>query len=133
VQSVASILDRFRRAAGVPAAAVDDIAAEVAPVFAALEQVEAEAQTILASAVEQARHIRADAEARAATLHAACDERARAEYARAESESEHASHTRLEAVEVEARQEAELLRREGRLRMAELVEEVVACVRGAAR
>jgi hypothetical protein len=102
-------------------------------VFAVLEQVEAETQTILASAVEQARHILADAEARAATLRAAWDERARAEYVRAEAESEHASHTKLEAVEVEARRETELLRQQGQLRMAELVEEVVACVRGAAR
>jgi hypothetical protein len=133
MQSVASILDRFRRAAGVPAAAVDDIAVELAPVFAALEQVEAEAQTIHASAVEQARQILAEAETRAATLRAAWDERARAEYARAESEFEHASHTELEAVEVEARRETERLRRQGRLRMAEFVEDVVACVRGAAR
>lgn len=133
MQSVASILDRFRRTAGVPAAAAEDVAGELAPVFAALERVEAEAQALQEAAAEEARRVLATAEARAAEIRAEWRERAQAEYERAASESQGASVGDIEAVEVEAREEARRLRRLGERRMAGLVEDVVACVRAAAR
>jgi hypothetical protein len=133
VQSVASILDRFRRTAGVPAAAAEDIAGELPPVFAALEQVEAEARALRAAAAEEARRVVAAAAARAVEIRADWRERAQAEYERAASDSEGASVAEIEAVEAEAREEVQRVRRLGEQRMAGLVEEVVACVRAAAR
>jgi hypothetical protein len=133
VQSVASILDRFRRTAGVPAAAAEDIAGELAPVFAALERVEAEARALQEAAAEEARRVLAGAAARAVEIRADWRERAQAEYERAASESQGASAAEVEAVTVTAREEAQRVRRLGERRLAGLVEDVVACVRAAAR
>jgi hypothetical protein len=133
MQSVASILDRFRRSAGVPAAAADDVAGELAPVFAALEQLEAEAQAIRDAAVREADQLLEETEARVAETVAAWHEQAQAERRRAESDCERAAARRAEAVEAEARAEAALLRERGRERIAGLVDEVLACVRMVAR
>jgi vacuolar-type H+-ATPase subunit H len=46
VGPASGFLERFRRSAGVPAAAGDDVAAELAPVFATLDRIEGEAAEI---------------------------------------------------------------------------------------
>jgi hypothetical protein len=133
VQSVASILDRFRRAAGVPAAAAEDLPAELAPVFGALEHVEAEARAVLEAAEREASQAIAAAEAHGAEIRAAWRDRAQAEYARAESERRSAAAARAEIVEAEAREQARQIRRQGEERLEAMVAEVIDCVRAAAR
>jgi hypothetical protein len=133
MQSVASILDRFRRPAGVPAAAAEDIAAELTPVFAALEELEEEAKTIRDDAAREAEQLLAAAEARSAEILAAWGQRAQAEGARMESDCERAAATQVEAAEAAGREQAQRLRERGHRRMPGLVAEVVACVKEAAR
>jgi flagellar biosynthesis/type III secretory pathway protein FliH len=130
LQSVATILDRFRRTAGVPAVVAEDIAAELAPVFAVLEQLEAEAQEILERAAGEAGQTLADAESRCQQICADWHERAQTEYERAEAKRVRASRAEIQALATEAEKQVRLLRQRGERQMEELVEEVVACVRG---
>ena len=125
-----SFLDRFRRVAGVPAAVTDDIAAELAPLFAALDDLDREAAEIERSvaegaagkahrAIEEIQQILSDAAGQAEA------ERADAIKAgRRSAEAEAA--TIIRAAEIEA----DRIRGEGRQRLPALVAEVVECVEG---
>ena len=133
VRPVSTILDRFRRAAAVPAGVGDDLARELAPVFAALDEIESECDRVRADAV-------ATAERRVAETHAvaAADSawsRQAAETARAEAEAERRRALEEEAPRLrrEAEAEARRVRAQGETRLAELVDAVVACVRAEGR
>lgn len=133
VRPVSTILDRFRRAAAVPAGVGDDLARELAPVFAALDEIESECDRVRADAAAVAE--RRVADARAAAAAGSARGREAAEAARAEAEAERRRVLEREALELrrEAEAEAERIRARGELRLAELVDAVVACVRAAAR
>lgn len=124
-------LERFRRPAGVPAAATDELETELIPVFAALEDVEAEAARLRAEAEQEADRRLTAASAEAARRLADWRRRADAERVRARDERRHALETEAHAVELEARDEAERLLRDGRTRIPGLVAAVVAAVREA--
>ena len=123
-----SFLDRFRRVAGVPAAARDDVALELAPLFAALDDLEAEAAGIERSAAQTA----------AAKAHAVTEEieqLLRDAAGQAEAERADAIKVGRRAVEAEAMRiareaeaEAARIREEGRRRLPELVADVLNCV-----
>ena len=66
MRPVGSVLERFRRAAAVPAAAGDTVEAELMPVFAALDEIEAEAAQIRADARAEAERRLARARRRGA-------------------------------------------------------------------
>ena len=60
MKPLSDLFDRFRRTAGVPAAAADDLTAELAPVFAALEEIDAAAAEVRARAARPAEERLAD-------------------------------------------------------------------------
>jgi hypothetical protein len=123
-----SFLDRFRRVAGVPATARDDVAAELAPLFAALAGLEQEAQAIERSATEVA----------AARAHAATEEielilrdavgQAEAERADAIKAGRRAAEAAAAEIVRAAEAEAERVRAEGRRRLPGIAAEVLGCV-----
>jgi hypothetical protein len=131
VRPVSTILDRFRRAAAVPAAVGDELANELAPLFLALDSIEDESSRVREAAAEAAE--RRLALARADAVELTTQARARAEAVRAETEAgrramrEAEARELLAAAEAEARQVSE----RGAARAPELVAEVLVCVRGA--
>jgi hypothetical protein len=133
VRPVNTILDRFRRVAAVPAAAGDDLARELAPLFAALDAIEEEANQLRARAALAAERRLEDAAAEAA--HLAVVGRAEAEEARREAEidARRASAKQSGALGRAAEAEVRRIREDGASRIPALVEEVVACVKGGAR
>jgi hypothetical protein len=121
-------LERFRRPAGVPAAATDELETELIPVFAALEDVEAEAARLRADAEQEADRRVTAASAEAARRLADWRRRAEAERVRARDERRRALEAEAEAVETESQAEADRILREGRERIRELVAAVVAAI-----
>lgn len=133
MRPVNTILDRFRRVAAVPAAAGDDLARELAPLFAALDAIEEEANQLRAQAALAAERRLEAASAEAA--HVAAVGRAEADEARrdAEIDARRASAKQSDALARAAEAEADRIREAGASRIPALVQEVVACVRGGAR
>jgi hypothetical protein len=126
---VSTILDRFRRAAAVPAGVGDDLARELSPVFAALDAIEAECQRVRADAAEAAERRVAAARSEAAV--GSARSREHAELVRTETEADRRRAREQEArlLRAEAEAEAERVRERGAAAMPELVAAVVACVR----
>ena len=132
MRPVSTILDRFRRAAAVPADVGDDLARELAPVFAALDAIEAECEQVRREAGGTAERRVAAARAEAAVVSARS--RQRAEEARAEAEAERRRARAQEArgLRAEAADEARRIAELAAERVPGLVEQVVACVRAGA-
>ena len=128
-----AILDRFRRSAGVPAAVSDDLAAELAPVFHALDLIEAEADRIREAALRRAAVIASETQAE--IEHLLADARAQAEAERAEAikAGRRAAQAELRAIETRAQEEAAEIGRVGGTRIGPLVAEVVRCVEASPR
>jgi len=74
-----TLLDRFRRGVAVPAAAGDDLAAELAPVFASLERFEEEAAEVARSSARRAEDRLAEGREQVARISATWRETAEAE------------------------------------------------------
>jgi hypothetical protein len=132
VRPVSTILDRFRRAAAVPAAVGDDLARELAPVFAALDEIEAECQSIRADAAAAAERRVAAARAEAAVGSARGREETEAVRAEAEGERRRAREDEARRLRDEAEAEAGRVRERSEALLPELVAAVVRCVRGGA-
>lgn len=128
MRGVGSLLERFRRPAGVPAAATEELDTELMPVFAALEEVEAEAARLREEAMQEADRRVEAASGEAARRLADWRRKADAERARARDERRRALSAEARAVEDVARAEAERLLRGGRERIPELVVAVISCV-----
>ena len=126
---MSTILDRFRRAAAVPAGVGDDLARELAPVFASLDAIEAECERVRADAAEAAE--RRVAALRAESAVVSSRSRGHAEQVRTETEAERrrAREEEARALRAEAEAEAERIRERGAAAVPELVAAVVACVR----
>jgi vacuolar-type H+-ATPase subunit H len=123
-------LERFRRPAGVPPAATDELASELIEVFSTLDEVEEEARAIRDEASrEAARRIDA-ATVAAETALAEWRRRAQAERVRAESERHDEIAAGAEAIEARARAEARRLLERGHGRIPALVADVVSCITG---
>ncbi len=130
MRPVSLILDRFRRAAAVPAAVGDDLAHELAPLLAALDTIEAESELVRARAADTAERRLAAARAEAAGVSARARQRAEAERRRAEAAHRRAREAEAHALLTAAEGEAERIRERGSARAPELVDAVVACVQG---
>jgi uncharacterized membrane protein YqiK len=129
VGPLGSLLERFRRSGGVPAAVSDDLSAELLPVFAALEAVEVEAARIREAAHADAERRREAAAVQAERTLAAARKQAEAERARAEAARREAATAAARAVEAAALAEADRIRTIGRERIPALVDEIVQSVR----
>ena len=133
MRPVNTILERFRRAAAVPAAAGDEVARELAPLFAALDAIEEEGDELRARATRAAERRLEDARADAAELAATARQEAEDVRRRAELDARRASVEQAEALVAAAEVEARRIREAGAERIPALVRDVVACVKGAAR
>ena len=132
VRPVSTILDRFRRAAAVPAGVADDLARELAPVFAALDAIEEDCRRAHAEAVAAAERRVAAARADAAVVSARGRERAEAVRAAAEAERRRAREAEAQALRADSEAEAARIREEGADRIPALVAAVVDCIRAEA-
>ncbi|MGZ4256614.1 MAG: hypothetical protein ACXVRE_02485 [Gaiellaceae bacterium] len=123
------LLDRFRRTAGVPAAAADDLRSELAPVFAALVEIDAAAADVRARAEERAQERLAAAHAEAERVETARQARAEEARRRAASERHRLAEEEARAIVAAAEAEAGRVRARGRERTGRLAAEVADCVR----
>ncbi len=127
------ILERFRRGAGVPSAAADDVAAELAPLFAALDEIEEEAERRREAARARGRAYLDDASEEAHGIVAAYRDRAEAVHRRAVERSRGAAEEQSRALVADAERHARDIQARGEERLPQLVAAVVACVREGAR
>lgn len=126
---IGGFLERFRRTSGMPARMGDEAAVELAPVFAALDSFEREAQELRHGAERMAAQRLHEAREEAAAL--AADARERAGFERGDALKAGLRAADVETAEILARGEAEarVIRRRGEERLPELVAEVVERVR----
>lgn len=128
MRPVSTWLERFRRP-GVPAAASEELDAELMPVFAELDEIEQEAASIRLEADREAAARVETADAEAAKIFARWQAEAEAERVRAEAERREALAGEARSIERLARAEAARLRERGLERMPALVAAIVACIR----
>ena len=127
MRPVSNWLDRFRRP-GVPAAASEELDAELLPVFATLDEIEEEAAAIRIEAdAEAARRIEAAA-VEAERIMARWRREAEAERVRAEADRREAVASEARLIELRAQAEAAELRERGLERIPALVATVLACL-----
>jgi hypothetical protein len=124
------VLERFRRAAAVPAVVGDTLEAELMPVFAALDEIEAEAEHIRVGVRREVERRLAVAAAEAEQIVERHRRRAEAERARAEVERREAATREVHAIEAAAQEEAVRILSRGRERIPALVAEVVGSLTG---
>ena len=128
-----NLLERFRRSGGVPAAAGGDLASELAPVFAALDEIEREADGVRRAA-------EAEQGERAARLERELQEIADGARTEADRARDAAFEIARRAAEVDAAsigaegaRRAAAVREAGEERLPGLVEDVVASILGSGR
>lgn len=136
------LLNRFRRLGtppgppaaglGVPARAGASLAAELLPVFAAVDLVEDEVRAIRESAEPEAQEVIAAARAQAARIRSDGARQAESERAAVMEACERDSHAELARIAANAEAEAERIAGTAAARRAELVARAVDHVRGAA-
>jgi hypothetical protein len=142
VTRAGSFLDRFRRlvappgrpseAVGVPASG-EDLEAELAPLLADVDNIDAQAERIDADAHSAAAHIREQAEREAAAILEAAAGSADAERVRAAAERGAQAQRDVALVREQSRAEAARIRGRRDEAVAELVAEVLECVRRTGR
>lgn len=125
---LSALLDRFRRGVAVPAAVGDDLAAELAPVFAELEHFELEARDLRRISAEQAEKRLTEGRERAAEISASWRQAAEAERTRAAEERRRHSREAAFAIEEDGRAKADRIRASASARIPALVAEIVGCV-----
>lgn len=129
VRPVSTILDRFRRAAAVPAAVGDELAGELAPLFLALDAIEEESDRIRGAAQESVERRLAAAREEAAGQTAEAHRLAEAGRAQALAKRREAREAEAQALRAAAEVEARQIRERGAARVPGLVAEAVACVK----
>ncbi len=138
---LADLLDRLRlrrqppgraaAAVGVPAVE-PDVAAELAPLFGRLEQIDAEADAIVQAGRAQAAAIERDAQAQSELILERAAGEAALEAERLRRERRQAAERQAQAILADARSEAERLRERAARRTPSVVEDVLGLlVRGA--
>jgi hypothetical protein len=122
------ILDRFRRPSGVPAAASDDLAAELAPLFAVLDEIEAEAEEIRAGAERRVQSDRADTSEEVEAILVEAAHQAESERAEVAKAARRAAAAQAHSLVLAGEREAARIRSVGRERIPALCAEVVRCL-----
>lgn len=122
-------LDRFRRVAGVPADVAEDTTAELAPVFALLEPLEAELADVAAAAERRRQRLLEEAETEADQILADARGQGEAERAEVLKLGRRAAAAAAAEIVSAAETEAAEIRARARERAPELVARVLACVR----
>ena len=132
MQPLSVLLDRFRRAA-VPAVVGGDVESELAPVFAALEEVQKEAEALRRRAETRAEERLELVRRETALLAAGWRDRADAERERLRADCRRRAPAETQAILAGARAEAERTAVRGRERIPDLLQVVLACVRAQGR
>jgi vacuolar-type H+-ATPase subunit H len=121
-------LDRFRRSAGVPAQVADDLAAELAPLFAVLDAIDRDAAVMRDDAARHAAELResaaAEADRRLATGHAEAEH----ERLRVMAEARGAAEAEADAIRSSGTAEAGRIRVQAQGKISVLAARVVRCV-----
>jgi vacuolar-type H+-ATPase subunit H len=133
---VRDVLYRFRpagapgaaSATGVPKDRRSDAAAELEPLFTAIEPTERSVEAIARRATDEAARIRAEGETRAAEILTAAAARASSEQAAAVAQAQQHSEAEAQALMESARAEAAALLDRAHARMPECVAQVVDAV-----
>jgi len=123
-----AILDRFRGKGGVPAAARDDLALELAPLFLVLDTIEVEASRVREEAVQRAAAIDEATRREVEQIFAEAERQAKLERAKAASVVRRAGDAEVRALGERAEAEAAEVTRVGQERLASLVAAVLRCV-----
>jgi vacuolar-type H+-ATPase subunit H len=130
VSRLSVLLERFRRTAGVPAVPVEAFEAELAPVFAALEEVEADATRVRDRGRAEAAERLTAAKAERERITSAWRPSAEAERARVAAVRRAAAEDEAHDIVAQAEIEASRVRERGGERIPALVDSVLARVRG---
>jgi hypothetical protein len=123
------LLERFRRTAGVPAVPTDAFEAELASVFAALEELEADAKHLRDRSAAEAAERLTDARVERERLTSGWRSLAETERAAVAAARQTAAEEEAHAIGVRAQLEADRVRERGRERIPSLVDSVLTCVR----
>lgn len=123
-------LERFRRPAGVPAGASEELDSELMPVFATLDEIEEEAQMLYSEAQREATRRLEAASREAELVLTRWTRQAEVERVRAETERREAVTSEVHSIEADAAAEAERIRQDGLERIPALVASLIACVEG---
>jgi hypothetical protein len=129
MRPISTVLDRFRRAAAVPAAVGDELSGELAPLFLALDSIEEESERIRRTAEESVDRQLAAARDETAGETAEARRRAEAVRARALAERRETRLAEARALLAAAETEAREIHERGEERVAGLAAAVVACVK----
>jgi hypothetical protein len=121
-------LDRFRRSAGVPAQVTDEVAAELAPLYSALDAIDREAAAIRADAEQRASADRESVTDEVDRRLAAGREHAERERIRVVADARRAAEKAADEIVSAGVAEADRIRAQGRARVPVLVVDVVRCV-----
>ncbi|HWB56971.1 MAG TPA: hypothetical protein VG479_08560 [Gaiellaceae bacterium] len=133
MRPISTVLDRFRRAAAVPAVVGDELTVELAPVFLALDSIEDESDCIRRAAEQSVERQLAAARDETAGETAEAHRRAEAVRARALAERRDARQAEARALLTAAEAEARAIGERGAARAPGLAAEVVACVKAGPR
>lgn len=118
-------LDRFRRTSGVPAAASDDLGVELAPLFALLDAIDAEAAQVREAAERSATAELGTASEEAEAILTGGEEQAEAEWAEAAQAARRAAGADARRIVAMGEVEAARIRARGRERIPALAAAVV--------
>ncbi|MGZ4334753.1 MAG: hypothetical protein ACXVRJ_10850 [Gaiellaceae bacterium] len=125
------LLERFRRTAGVPAVPVEPFEAELASVFAALEELEADATRVRDRGRAEAAERLSAAGAERERITSAWRPSAEAERVRVAAARRAAANEEAHEIVAQAEIEASRVRERGGERIPALVDSVLARIRGA--
>jgi len=125
VGPIAGFLERFRRSAGVPAAVGGEAATELAPVFAALDEIEHEVAALRERSDAAAARRLHEADEEAQQIVAEARERAAAERDEALRAGLQAAEVEADAILLRAEADASAVRKTGEQRLPALVTEVL--------
>jgi hypothetical protein len=126
--NVGTWLERFRRPAGVPAAAGEGVGPELTPVFAALDEIERAAEAVRQRTARDVAERLEAAHVEAEHVRRTWERRAEAERERAEAERRAELRAEAQAIEAAAQLEAERVHAIGLQRLPSLVTAVVAAI-----
>jgi len=130
VSRLSALLERFRRTAGVPAVPAEDFELELAPVFAALEELEADARRLRDHGTAEAAERLAAGRVERERITSGWRPLVEAERAGVAAARRAAAEDEAHSIVARAHVEADGLRERGRQRIPPLVDSVLACVRG---
>lgn len=123
-------LDRFRRSGGVPPQVTDELAAELGPLFEALDALDREAAAIRSEAATRDAALGESAAREVERILAAGRERADRERVRVVEEARRAAAAKTDEIRLASAAEADRIRAYGRDRIDALAAHVVRCVEG---